>query len=220
MKLTGPASWFFARRRPTSRPGNLSLTFGRSVFRGCVALSCFGYEEVEAMMEQPYPSPGLIPLAPHANSSSWRRRLFRVLSVSCRRIGLLCWLLVGTLLLLGFLLLFGTGTREEVPINRATYDRVRLGMTEKDLMAAVRLPAGYYSGACAYGTRLEATEGTLSSATGWDQQADGILRYSDPTSGFRGRGHWWMDREGLLAVMLGADGRVIERRFGSAIRKR
>ena len=114
----------------------------------------------------------------------------------------------------GFLFLEVLPARTHVTIDKSVYDRIRVGMTEKEVEAILPFPPGDYSNAVSYGTAGPEREGELP-AQWWDytEHPDGSLSYTDPKSGQRNPGKWWRGKEGWLLLFFGEDNRVIERRY-------
>jgi hypothetical protein len=100
-----------------------------------------------------------------------------------------------------------------LPISQKVYDRLRLGMTDREVAAVVQCPPGDYSHAYSYATTRPVCEGGLPIYIDYRNQADGSVSAIHPTTGRPLRGKWWRGKEGLLHVYFGDDGRVIERRY-------
>jgi hypothetical protein len=98
-------------------------------------------------------------------------------------------------------------------INQQVYDRLRLGMTENEVEAAVECPPGDYTRTYAYQTSRPVHEGEFPIYIDYHNRADGSVSFIHPTTGRQVRGKWWGGKEGRLYVYFGDDGRVIERRF-------
>ena len=130
-----------------------------------------------------------------------------------RRTRTVAVILLGLAGLAFFLTWFLLPGRATLPIERALYDRIQLGMTDAELTAAVGHPPGDHAGAIGYGTGLLAEEGVPIRVITWTESADGHLNYVDTTTGKTLGGYWWRGREGYLIVAFGADGRVAGRLY-------
>jgi hypothetical protein len=100
-----------------------------------------------------------------------------------------------------------------VAIDTAFYERLKVGMTEAEVDAAVPIPAGDYTRAYVYVTSEPTCEGELPIYIDYCPRADGTVSAPHPLTGRPIRGKWWRGKEGQVLILFGDDQRVVERRY-------
>jgi hypothetical protein len=103
--------------------------------------------------------------------------------------------------------------QRKVIIGAAFYERLKVGMTEAEVDAAVPIPPGDHTGAYAYVTSQPTCEGGLPIYIDYWPHADGTVSAPHPLTGRPIRGKWWRGEDGQVLIFFGDDQRVIERRY-------
>ena len=103
--------------------------------------------------------------------------------------------------------------QREGAIDAAFFERLKVGMTEAEVDAAVAIPPGDHTGAYAYVTSRPTCEGGLPIYIDYCTHADGTVSAPHPLTGRPLRGKWWRGTEGQVLIFFGDDQRVIERRY-------
>jgi hypothetical protein len=103
--------------------------------------------------------------------------------------------------------------QRKVVIDVAFYERLKIGMTEAEVDAAVPIPPGDHTRAYAYVTDEPTCEGELPIYIDYWPRADGTVSAPHPLTGRPLRGKWWRGKSGQVIVFFGDDQRVMERRF-------
>jgi hypothetical protein len=103
--------------------------------------------------------------------------------------------------------------QRKVVIDAAFYERLKVGMTEAEVDAAVPIPPGDHTGAYAYVTSRPTCQGELPIYIDYCTYADGTVSAPHPVTGRPIRGKWWRGEEGQVLIFFGDDQRVIERRY-------
>ena len=98
-------------------------------------------------------------------------------------------------------------------IDDAFYERLKIGMTEAEVDAAVSIPPGDYTRAYAYVTSRPTCEGELPIYIDYCTRADGTVSAPHPVTGRPIRGKWWRGKDRLVLLFFGDDQRFIERRY-------
>lgn len=103
--------------------------------------------------------------------------------------------------------------QREVVTEATIYERIRVGMTEAKVAAAVPVPPGDRTGAYSYTTSAPTCEGELPIYVDYCPRRDGTVSGPHPVTGQPLRGKWWRGNEGQVIIFFGDDGRVMERRY-------
>src|SRR5262249_19669412 len=103
--------------------------------------------------------------------------------------------------------------QRQVVIDAAFYERLKVGMTEAEVDAAVPIPPGDYTSASTYVTSKPTCQGELPIYIDYCPRADGTVSAPHPVTGRPLRGKWWRGNEGQVLIFFGDDQRVIERRY-------
>jgi len=105
------------------------------------------------------------------------------------------------------------GPRRKLVIVAAFYEELAVGMTEREVDAALPVAPGDYTGGYVHATSQPTCEGELPIYIDYCTRANGTLSAPDPLTGRPIRGRWWRGHDGLVLVFFGDDQRVIERRY-------
>jgi hypothetical protein len=103
--------------------------------------------------------------------------------------------------------------QRQVVIDAAFYDRLKIGMTEAEVDAAVPIPAGDHAPAYAHETSPPTCQGELPIFIDYCLHADGTVSAPHPLTGRPIRGKFWRGEGGLVLIFFGDDQRVLERRY-------
>jgi hypothetical protein len=115
--------------------------------------------------------------------------------------------------ILALLIVSQISPRKLLAIDKGYFDRIRLGMMEAELLQAIEIPPGDYSGAYGYGTLGIDHQGELPSALSFEDHSDGTLSAIHPITGRPITGYWWRGRDGSVMAFVDENGGVIERRY-------
>jgi hypothetical protein len=103
--------------------------------------------------------------------------------------------------------------QRKVVIDEAFYERLKIGMTEAEVEAAVPIPPGDYTRAYVYTTSPPICQGELPIYIDYCTHANGTVSAPHPLTGRPLRGKWWRGKDGQVLIFFGDDRRVIERRY-------
>jgi hypothetical protein len=103
--------------------------------------------------------------------------------------------------------------QRKVVIDADFYERLKIGMSEAEVDAAVPIHPGDHTGAYAYVTSRPTCQGELPIYIDYCTHADGTVSAPHPLTGRPIRGKWWRGEDGQVLIFFGDDQRVIERRF-------
>jgi hypothetical protein len=103
--------------------------------------------------------------------------------------------------------------QRDVVVDAAFYERLRIGMTEAEVDAAVPIPPGDHTRAHCYETSAPTCDGELPMYIDYSLHPDGTVTAPHPLTGRPICGKYWRGDEGQVLIFFGEDGRVIERRL-------